>query len=230
MPLLPPVDVIAIDVLGTLVDEPGALRAAIASAAPDLDAAAIEIARAAWERRVGTEQERIDRGERDHADADALAAETAAHIAPTLGVTDPAVVATLARPDRLLQPWPDSAQGIDLLERRVPVYGLSNATTATLDGLADRAGFRWHGAFSASAASAYKPAPSVYALVSDATGVPPQRVLMVAAHAWDLRGAQAVGMRTAYVARPGGDPPRADDRFDGAFRTLAELADVLGER
>ena len=30
------------------------------------------------------------------------------------------------------------------------------------------------------------------------------RLLMVAAHAWDLRGAQAVGMRTAYVERPVG--------------------------
>jgi 2-haloacid dehalogenase len=50
---------------------------------------------------------------------------------------------------------------------------------------------------------------------------------MVAAHAWDLRGAQAVGMRTAYVARPADDPPAADDRFDLHAEGLDDLADQL---
>lgn len=50
---------------------------------------------------------------------------------------------------------------------------------------------------------------------------------MVAAHAWDLRGAQGVGMRTAHVARPVGDPPRADDTFDLAVGGLDELAAEL---
>jgi 2-haloacid dehalogenase len=38
---------------------------------------------------------------------------------------------------------------------------------------------------------------------------------MVAAHAWDLRGAQAAGMSTAYVERPVG-------------RSLDDLANSLG--
>ena len=50
---------------------------------------------------------------------------------------------------------------------------------------------------------------------------------MVAAHAWDLRGAQAVGMRTAYVRRPVGDPPRDTDTFDWQFDNLHELASAL---
>ena len=52
---------------------------------------------------------------------------------------------------------------------------------------------------------------------------------MVAAHAWDLRGAQAVGMRTAYVERPVGDPPSATDSFDLFVRSLDELATSLME-
>jgi 2-haloacid dehalogenase len=48
---------------------------------------------------------------------------------------------------------------------------------------------------------------------------------MVAAHAWDLRG--AVGMRTTYVATPVGDPPVAGDRFDPHADGLAELTDQL---
>ena len=51
---------------------------------------------------------------------------------------------------------------------------------------------------------------------------------MVAAHAWDLRGAQAIGMRTAYVQRPVGDPPRPTDSFDVHTESLEELALTLG--
>jgi DNA-binding transcriptional ArsR family regulator len=36
----------------------------------------------------------------------------------------------------------------------------------------------------------------------------------------DLRGAQAAGMRSAYVHRPVGDPPTGSDDFDGRFDEL----------
>lgn len=52
---------------------------------------------------------------------------------------------------------------------------------------------------------------------------------MMAAHAWDLRGAQAGGMRTAYVHRPVGDPPSDADVFDGQFDGLDELVTALTE-
>ena len=50
---------------------------------------------------------------------------------------------------------------------------------------------------------------------------------MVAAHAWDLRAAQVVGMRTAYIDRPVADPPLDDDVFDARFPGLEELSDAL---
>ncbi|GHD21434.1 hypothetical protein GCM10010313_54990 [Streptomyces violarus] len=50
---------------------------------------------------------------------------------------------------------------------------------------------------------------------------------MVAAHAWDLRGARAVGLRTAYVRRPVGDPPTSSDDFDGRFDGLGQLVGAL---
>ncbi|GAA4431802.1 hypothetical protein GCM10023169_36730 [Georgenia halophila] len=55
-------------------------------------------------------------------------------------------------------------------------------------------------------------------------------MLMVAAHAWDLRGAQEVGLRTAYVQRPVGDPPLANDSFDYRTAGLAELAAAILEQ
>ena len=53
---------------------------------------------------------------------------------------------------------------------------------------------------------------------------------MVAAHAWDLRGAQAVGMRTAYVQRTVGDPPRSTDTFDWRSNSLDDLVAVVTAR
>ena len=72
-----------------------------------------------------------------------------------------------------------------------------------------------------------KPAPGISRLAVDLAGVAPERVLMVAAHAWDLRGAQAVGLRTAYVERPVVDPPASTDSFDHHAGGLLELLTAL---
>lgn len=53
---------------------------------------------------------------------------------------------------------------------------------------------------------------------------------MVAAHAWDLRGSQARGMRTAYVPRLFGDPPTSSDAFDWRFDGLDQLVSALTAR
>ncbi|MFF6783596.1 hypothetical protein [Streptomyces sp. NPDC012510] len=50
--------------------------------------------------------------------------------------------------------------------------------------------------------------------------------MLIAAHAWDLRGAQNVGLRMAHVARPVGDPPAPSDRFDAHASDLTDLTDV----
>ena len=107
------------------------------------------------------------------------------------------------------------------------MIGLSNASRSALLRLNAQAGLRWHQALSAETVLAYKPAPEVYQLAIDTAGCPPERVLMVAAHAWDLRGAQAIGMRTAYVQRPVGDPPTDSDAFDWRFNGLDELVTAL---
>lgn len=117
--------------------------------------------------------------------------------------------------------------GLARLAERFVLIGLSNASRTALLGLNAHAGLRWHQALSAEDARVYKPDPEVYRLAVTVAGLPPERLLMVAAHAWDLRGAQALGLRTAYVARPVGDPPTASDRFDLYADGLADLADQL---
>ncbi|WP_181791880.1 HAD hydrolase-like protein, partial [Streptomyces phytophilus] len=70
-------------------------------------------------------------------------------------------------------------------------------------------------------------APEVYRLAAEAADCPPERVLMVAAHAWDLRAARENGLRTAYVPRPVGDPPAETDEFDWYFDGMDGLVEAL---
>jgi len=93
------------------------------------------------------------------------------------------VVARPATTGRRLAPWPDTVAGLDRLAGWFAVAGLSNADRAMLLRLNAFAGLRWHQVLSAGAARAYQPAPEVCRLVLDATGLPPEAVLMVAAHA-----------------------------------------------
>ena len=56
--------------------------------------------------------------------------------------------------------------------------------------------------------------------------------MLVAAHPWDLAGARAAGLRTAFVDRPleygTGSPARSDPEADVSAGDLLELSDQLG--
>ncbi|MFG6202408.1 haloacid dehalogenase type II [Nonomuraea sp. JJY05] len=224
------IEVVVFDVLGTLVDEPGGLRAAIREAVPASGDAAVDELLTLWQQHVETEQRRIAQGHRAYATTEIIDREAARRVAAHAGLADPAAVARLAAAGQRLPPWSDSVAGLERLARRFPVLGLSNAGRTALLRLNAHAGLRWHQVLSSEAVLAYKPAPEVYQLAIDAAGCPPERVLMVAAHAWDLRGAQAGGMRTAYAHRPVGDPPRSSDVFDWRFNGLDELVARLTAR
>lgn len=221
------IEVVVFDVLGTMVDEPGGLRAAIRDAVPGSDDASVDQLLTVWREHVEHEQQRIEEEGRAYANTEVIDREAAHRIADRAGLTDPVAIERLATASQRLEPWDDSVAGLTRLAQRFPVLGLSNASRATLLRLNAYAGLRWHQALSAEDAQAYKPAPEVYQLAVDAAGCPAQRVLMVAAHAWDLRGAQAVGMRTAYVQRPVGDPPTRTDIFDWRSSSLNDLVVAL---
>lgn len=221
------IEVVVFDVLGTMVDEPGGLRAAIRDAVPASDDALVDQLLTVWQEHVEHEQQRIEEQSRAYANTEIIDREAAQRVADCAGLTDPAAIERLATAGQRLKSWDDSVAGLTRLARRFPVLGLSNASRATLLRLNAYAGLRWHQALSAEDARAYKPAPEVYQLAVDAAGCPPERVLLVAAHAWDLRGAQAAGMRTAHVQRPGGDPPKRTDTFNWRSEGLNELVAAL---
>jgi 2-haloacid dehalogenase len=56
---------------------------------------------------------------------------------------------------------------------------------------------------SVEACRAFKPAATVYRYACEQISVAPADCMMVAAHAWDIMGAQATGFSGALITRPG---------------------------
>ena len=224
----PQTDALVFDVLGTLVDEPAGIRTGIRALDPSLDASRTEELLSVWQQHIEREQRRILDGDRPYATSDTFDREAARLVAEAAKVDDPDAVAELALAGRRLPPWPDTVGGLARLAGRFPLIGLSNASRAALLGIDEHAGLRWHQSLSAEDARTYKPDPAVYRLALAVAQRPPERLLMVAAHAWDLRAAQSLGLRTAYVHRPAADPPTAADRFDLHATSLDDLAAQLG--
>ncbi|GGU94310.1 haloacid dehalogenase [Streptomyces albospinus] len=221
------IDAVVFDVLGTLVDEPAGIRAGIRELDSSLDDPRIEQLLSLRQEHIDREQRRILDGVRPYRTSDVLDQEAAQLVADAVGVDDPAAVTALALSGRRLPPWPDTLAGLARLGERFPLIGLSNASRTALLGINSHAGLRWHQALSAEDVQTYKPDPVVYQLAVTISGLPTERLLMVAAHAWDLRAAQNLGLRTAYVARSVGDPPTPSDRFDLHAQDLADLADQI---
>jgi 2-haloacid dehalogenase len=176
---------------------------------------------------VEHEQNAMLAGRRPFASSSTLTLEAASAVVAEAGVGGEEQIQTLAAASERLTPWPDSVPALAQIASPFPVIGLSNASRRALARINAHAGLRWHQVLSAEDARTYKPAPEVYRLATTTMSCPPDRLLMVAAHAWDLRGAQAIGMRTAYVRRPVGDPPSPADAFDLQALSLSELARML---
>lgn len=221
------IDVVVFDILGTMVDEPGGIGRGVRAMLPDIDDARTSELVEVWQRHVDEQQQDVLAGRRPYASSTEIDLEAATRVAAEAGVSDADAIRSLAAAGQRLEPWQDSVRALDRIAARFPVVGLSNASPSALTRISAHAGLRWHQVLSAEDARSYKPHPDVYRLAIANAGCSPDRLLMVAAHAWDLRGAQAVGMKTAYVERPVGDPPTATDSFDMSATSLDDLAGIL---
>jgi 2-haloacid dehalogenase len=133
-----------------------------------------------------------------------------------------------------LKPWPDAIDGLTRLKRRYVISPLSNGNMALLTNMAKHAGLPWDCVLSSELAGHYKPDPRAYQKAADLLGLAVERVMMVAAHASDLRAARSVGLRTAFVTRPleyghDGKPDLTPDAsFDVSAKDFVDLAMLMG--
>lgn len=132
-----------------------------------------------------------------------------------------------------LQPWPDVRAGMARLRRRFVVGTLSNGNVSLLVDLARNADVRFDALFSAEIFRHYKPDPETYRGAVELLGVAPDELMLVAAHNGDLHAAAALGLHTAFLARPEWGPRQvsdltAEDGIEVAARDLFDLAEKLG--
>jgi 2-haloacid dehalogenase len=132
-----------------------------------------------------------------------------------------------------LDAWPDTAPGLARLRTKFRIAPCSNGNFSLMVDLARRNGIVWDAIVGAELARDYKPKPVVYLSAAAAFDCAPREAMMVAAHSSDLAAAAAVGLRTAFVARPdefgpGKGESRASVPVDISVDSIVALADRLG--
>lgn len=236
--MLNDVRVVAVDVFGTAVDWHTGITTQVgevfAHRGVELDPAAFADS---WRERYLPSMARVNNADREWACLDALHRESLDAL-----LAEHEVAAAVSESDRTrlvhawhrLPAWPDSAELLARLRRRYTVVALSNGGFGLLVALAKAADLPFDAIVSAELARAYKPAPAPYLTTARLLDVAPHEVLLVAAHSWDIAGARAAGLRTAFLERPAEKGPyreadrAADTTCDIAATSASELATGLG--
>jgi 2-haloacid dehalogenase len=158
----------------------------------------------AWRSRYAPSMERVRRGEIPWTKLDDLHRASLEELTREFGIEglSEGEKDHLNRVWHRLEPWPDAVAGLLLLKRRHVIAPLSNGNVSLLVNLAKRAGLPWDLIISAELIRLYKPDPETYLLATYLLDLPPEQVMMVAAHADDLHAARENGLKTAYVPRP----------------------------
>ena len=227
------VKVLAFDIFGTVVDWHGSIVREMKGLYPQVDGDAFAIA---WRKGYKPAMARVMSGELGWTLIDDLHRIILDQILPQFGLEG------LSEQERRhlnkvwhrLAPWPDSVEGLTRLKRKYTICSLSNGNIGLLANMAKRAGLPWDCVLSAEVFRAYKPDPATYLGVAKVFDLPPEQVMLVAAHHNDLAGARACGLKTAYIERPsefGADQPKdvapvAENTMHN--KDILALADALG--
>ena len=120
------------------------------------------------------------------------------------------------------------------MKRRYIIGPLSNGNVSLLLNIAKHAGIPWDMIFGSDLFGHYKPDPETYLGVCRILDLPPDRVMMVAAHNSDLAAAKRLGLRTGFFARPTEYGPHqkrdfdAEGEWDVVATDIEDLATQLG--
>jgi 2-haloacid dehalogenase len=236
----PPPRALLFDVFGTVVDWFGSVQGEVQAQAAaqgwTLDAGAFALA---WRAGYAPAMDEVRSGALPWTNIDGLHRRILDRLLADHGLVigrdlSEAQAAQLNRAWHRLAPWPDAVAGLARLKRRFPVAPLSNGNVALLLAMARHGGLPWDAIFSAELFGHYKPDPESYLGACRLLDLPPDHVLMVAAHPSDLRGAQRAGLKTAYVPRPlergpgGAMEPWVEGEFDLVAADFNDLAAQLG--
>jgi 2-haloacid dehalogenase len=202
---MPPIEVVAFDVNETLSDlAPLAEHFTAAGLPADL--------RTAWFASTLRDGFALAAAGSDapFADIAADALRTLLHGRSDLTADPDDVVAAVLGAFHQLDVHPDVPDGMRTLARGgLRLVTLTNGAASVGRGLLERAGLAdvVEAYLSVEEAGRWKPAPQAYRLASERTGVPTDRIALVAVHPWDTDGAKRAGMTSAWINRNGGRYP-----------------------
>jgi 2-haloacid dehalogenase len=192
------------DVFGTCVDWRSSVAREVAAALPGVDAEAFATA---WRAEYDPAMARIREGGRGYVPLDDLHLENLHKVAADFGVRAPD---SLNSAWERLAPWPDVVAGLTTLKARHIIAPCSNGSIALMTRLARYGRLPWDCILGAEIARDYKPKPAVYLASCAALRLPPEAVMMVAAHNDDLFAARDAGLSTAFVCRPAEHGPQQE--------------------
>lgn len=140
-----------------------------------------------------------------------------------------------AEVDRILEVFkhldlhPDVAPGVTALSRTAELVTLSNGSAAIAESLLESGGVRGRFAqcLSVQDAPRWKPAREAYDYAAQQTGRAAQELMLVAVHPWDIHGAAAAGLRTAWINRTGAAYPSYFQAPEIEAEHLVGLAEIL---
>jgi 2-haloacid dehalogenase len=129
-----------------------------------------------------------------------------------------------------LERFPDVQPGLERLKNaghQMVIF--SNGSPSMLEPLMEAAGLRayFDGYISVDEVRAFKPSPKAYRRVAERLGRPIDEIRLVSSNPFDDIGAEAAGMRAAWVDRSGGLFDTLRPVPDLVVGTLTELADSL---
>jgi 2-haloacid dehalogenase len=221
--------VVACDIFGTTVDWYTGVADQVARLLPSVDPGDFATR---WRDRYIPSMNRVRTGDREWTYLDTLHRESLDDLLQELEVkADNETRDRLVHAWHRLPAWPDSVSGLARLRTTYTTATLSNGGFALLTNLVKAAALPFDCVLSAELAHAYKPDAAVYHTAAALLDVEPSQVLLVAAHKWDLEGAQAAGLHTAFLNRPlekgphhQADQPRdvTCDLYADSFLDLAE--------
>lgn len=131
--------------------------------------------------------------------------------------------------------WPEVQKAIKALQEDLglEVFVHANGTTRLQLDLTRSSELNFNMLFSSQLLGVYKPSIDAYEIALQLVKLQPDEVVMVAAHAYDLRGAQKAGMKTIYIHRWTDDIDenmgQVKTEFDAFLEDMADLPSVISK-
>ncbi|MEH6711049.1 MAG: haloacid dehalogenase type II [Paraglaciecola polaris] len=145
-------------------------------------------------------------------------------------ITEAQAITAIKTPLLSLPAHPDVKSGLAALKAQgYKIVSLTNSSNKGVETQFKNAGLTeyFDERLSIEDIKVYKPDLRSYAWALKQLQVKPEEALMVAAHGWDVAGAKAAGLQTAFIARPGKALYPLAAKPDYVVKDLTELVQIL---